>query len=123
LEVAIEDDVAGFLGFHMERKVDRTIHLTQLGLIYRIIKSLNLQANQHPNSTPAEQGCLGADLNVESAQGTDNYLSVVSQAGYLKGHSRPNINFAASQFARFSNNPKRSHEKALEHIGLYIKGT
>jgi hypothetical protein len=62
-EVEIEDDIAGFLRIHIERKVDGTIHLTQLGLIDRIIKALNLQAGQHPNSTPAEQGCLGADLD------------------------------------------------------------
>jgi hypothetical protein len=113
----------GFLGVHIERKVDGTIHLTQLGLINRIIKALNLQANQHPRYTPAEQGCLGADLDGEPAQGTYTYRSVVGQVGYLKGHNRPDINFAASRCARFSNNPKRSHEKALEHIGLYLKGT
>jgi hypothetical protein len=123
LEVEIEDDVAGLLGVHIERKVDGKIHLTQLGLIDRIIKALNLQADQHPKSTPAEQGCLRADLDGEPAQGTYNYRSVVGQVGYLKGHSRPDINFAASQCARYSNNPKRSHEKELEHIGLYLKGT
>jgi hypothetical protein len=46
LEVEIGDDVAGFLKVHIERKIDGTFHLTQLGLISIIIKALNLQADQ-----------------------------------------------------------------------------
>jgi hypothetical protein len=42
---------------------------------------------------------------------------------YLQGHSRPDITFAVSQCARWTHNPKRSHEAALERIGRYLKGT
>ena len=42
---------------------------------------------------------------------------------YLSGHSRPDIHFAVTQCDQFSHDPKRSHEKALERIGLYLKGT
>ena len=42
---------------------------------------------------------------------------------YLSGHSRPDIHFAVTQCARYSHAPKRSHEKALERIGQYLKGT
>jgi hypothetical protein len=108
---------------HIDRKIDGTIHLTQTGLIDSIIKSLDLRPGQYPKQTPCEQGCLGADLNGEPVQATYNYRGVVGQVGYLKGHSRPDIEFAYSQCAQFSNNPKRSHEKAVEHIGLYLKGT
>jgi hypothetical protein len=78
---------------------------------------------KHPKQTPCGQGCLGADLDGEPAQATYNYRIVVGQVGYLKGNSRPDIEFAYSQCARFSNEPKRSHEKALKHIGIYLKGT
>jgi hypothetical protein len=108
LGLEIEDDVAGFLGVHIDRKVDGTIHLTQTGLIDRIIKALDLQPDQHPKQTPCEQGCLGADLDGKPPHATYNYRSVAGQVGYLKGHSRPDIKFAYSQCARFSNNPKRS---------------
>jgi hypothetical protein len=43
--------------------------------------------------------------------------------GYLHGHSRPDITFAVSQCARFTHSPRRSHEKAIERIGQYLKGT
>jgi hypothetical protein len=58
LELEIEDDVAGFLGFNIDRKVDGTIHLMQTRLIGRIAKVFNLQADQHPKQMPCEQGCL-----------------------------------------------------------------
>jgi hypothetical protein len=63
LEVEIEDYIAGFLGVHIKRKIDAKNHLTQLGLIDRIVKALNLQSNQHLKATPAEQGCLGANID------------------------------------------------------------
>jgi hypothetical protein len=42
---------------------------------------------------------------------------------YLQNHSLPDITFAVSQCARFVHNPRRCHERALEHIGQYLKGT
>jgi hypothetical protein len=91
LELEIEYEVAIFLGVHIDRNIDGTIHLTQTGLIDGIIKALDLQLDQHQKQTTCEQGCLGADLNGEPDQATYNYLSVVGQVGYLKGHLRPDI--------------------------------
>jgi hypothetical protein len=42
---------------------------------------------------------------------------------YLSGHTRPDIAYAVSQCARYTHSPKRSHERALERIGLYLKAT
>jgi hypothetical protein len=42
--------------------------------------------------------------------------------GYL-GHTRPDTGFATSQCARSNHNTRRSHEKALERIGQYLKFT
>jgi hypothetical protein len=123
LELETEDDIAGVLGAHIDRKVDRTIHLAQTGLIDRIIKALDLQPDQHPKQTPCKKICLDADLDGEPPHATYKYRSVVGQVRYLNGRSRPDIKFAYRKCARFSNNPKRSHERALEHIGLYLKGT
>jgi hypothetical protein len=33
MELEVEDDVAGFLGVHIDRRKDGTIHLTQTGLL------------------------------------------------------------------------------------------
>jgi hypothetical protein len=66
---------------------------------------------------------MGADLDGEPPHTTYKYRIIVGQVGYLKGHSRPDIEFTYSQCTHFSNNPKRSHEKAVEYIVLYLKGT
>lgn len=73
--------------------------------------------------TPAASEPLVKDNDGEPPNGPFNYASVVGMLQYLQGHSRPDISYAVSQCARFVHSPKRSHEVALERIGLYLKGT
>ena len=42
---------------------------------------------------------------------------------YLQGHSRPDVTYAVSQFARFAYSLWQSHEITLERIGQFLKGT
>jgi hypothetical protein len=42
---------------------------------------------------------------------------------YLAGSTWPDIAYAVHQCARFSHNPKRSHEIGVKHIARYLKGT
>ena len=49
------------------------------------------------------------------------YSSIIGMLLYLC-NSRSDIAFAVHQCARFTHNPKRSHEKAILHI-CYLKGT
>ena len=42
---------------------------------------------------------------------------------YLAGHSRPDIAFAVHQCARFTFNPRQSHEEAAKHTVRYLIGT
>jgi len=122
MELEVEDDVAGFLGVHIDRKKDGRITLTQLGLTDRIIRALNL-GDSHGKETPAEFGTLPKDLDGEPMNGTFSYPSVIGMLLYLSGHSRPDIAFAVSQCARFTHSPTRLHEEALKRIGLYLKQT
>jgi hypothetical protein len=88
----------------------------------RLIKALNI-GDLPAKRTPAEYGCLGKDAEGDPPQGTYSYPSVIGMAQYLQGHSRPDITFAVSQCSRYTHNPKRSHERALERVGQYLKGT
>ncbi|CAJ1967493.1 unnamed protein product [Cylindrotheca closterium] len=121
--VEIEDSVAGFLGVHIERdESNKTIKLTQKGLTKRIIEALNI--DQEPQKhTPALKEPLGKDENGDPANGSFSYASVIGMALYLCGHSRPDIQFAVSQCARFIHGTKRLHEKALIRIGQYLKSS
>ena len=121
--VEIEDSVAGFLGVHIERdESNKTIKLTQKGLTKRIIEALNIESEPQKH-TPALKEPLGKDENGDPANGSFSYASVIGMALYLCGHSRPDIQFAVSQCARFIHGTKRSHEKALIRIGQYLKST
>jgi hypothetical protein len=121
MELEVESDVAGFLGVLITKKPDGTIHLTQTGLIQRILAALNMD-DFNTKETPAEHGCLPIDKDGDPPQGTYSYQSVIGMLGNL-GHTRPDTGFATSQCARFTHNTRRSHEKALEIIGQYLKLT
>ena len=117
-----EEDVAGFLGINISRLPSGDIEMTQRGLIDRIITTLGLE-DANPKHTPALIMPLAKDENGEEAEGSFNYASVVGMLLYLQGNTRPDISFAVNQCARFSANPKKSHEVALKHIGRYLKAT
>ena len=119
----IEDSVAGFLGVHIERNdSDGTITLTQKGLIKRIVEALQL-GDKPMKRTPASKDPLVANKNGTPAQCKFSYPSVIGMLQYLQAHSRPDITYAVSQCARYTHDPKTTHEEALERIGQYLKGT
>jgi hypothetical protein len=121
MELEVESDVSGFLGVLITKKLDGTIHLTQTGLIQRILAALNM-ADFITKEKPAEHDCLLIDKDRDSPQVTYSYPSVIGMFGYL-GHNRPDTGFATSQCVRFTHNTRLSHEKALERIGQYLKLT
>jgi hypothetical protein len=125
VELEEEGDAAGFLGVQLHR--DETtghIHMTQEGLIKRIIEALGLDMDQtNAKGTPAERKPLVKDENGEPPQETFNYASVVGMLLYLSGHTRPDLAYSVSQVARFMFNPKHSHEIAIKRIGRYLIGT
>jgi hypothetical protein len=96
MELEEEDDTAGFLRVHINQREDRTIHLTQKGLINRIIKALNI-GDLPPKRTPTYYSCLGKDEHGNPPDSTFNYPSIIGMFGYLHGHSRPDIMFTMSQ--------------------------
>jgi Reverse transcriptase (RNA-dependent DNA polymerase) len=122
MDLEVEGEVAGFLGVHIKRNDDKTIMLSQPGLTQRIIDALNVQ-HLPVKHTPCTSDPLVKDDDGDPPNGTYSYSSVVGMLQYLQNHSRPDITFAVSQCARFVHNPRRSHERALEHIGQYLKGT
>ena len=123
LSLEKENDVAGFLGVHLNTNHDDGfVELTQTGLIDRIISAMGLE-DATATKTPAEYGALPKDELGESCNGDFNYASIVGMLLYLQGHSRPDIAFSVSQCARYTFSPKLSHEIALKRIGRYLNET
>jgi hypothetical protein len=122
MELNVEDDVAGFLGVHIDHKEDGTVHLTQTGLIDRVISALDLE-DANPKRTPAPRDPLGRDLKGTPFSQDFNYASVVGMMMYLCNNSRPDIAFAVNQCARYTHFPTEKHGAYLKHVGKYLKGT
>jgi len=116
-----EGNFETFLGVSVKQLEDKSIELTQPQLIRKLLMLLDL-GEVNPKPTPAVE-VLSKDVDGEVRKYQWNYRQAVGIMEYLKITTRPDITFAVSQVARFSNNPKRSHEKALIRIARYLKGT
>jgi hypothetical protein len=120
MDLEKENDVAGYLGVHIETRGDE-IKLTQKGLARRIIEATGAHLLKNAN-TPASEP-LPMDENGDPPDSTFSYASVIGMLQYLQAHSRPDITMAVSQCARFVHSPKRSHEQALVRIAMYLRKT
>jgi hypothetical protein len=117
-----QENLPGYLGVQIDTQDDGTLHLSQTGLIDRIIAALNLDETFTKRYTPATT-VLGSDKDGTGPTFEFNYRSVVGMLMYLANNTRPELCFAVHQCARFSANPRLIHEKALKHIGRYLLAT
>ena len=107
--------MAGFLGIKMDRGTQGKIILTQTELIDRILSMTDMEECNY-KYTPAEKLPLGKDKSGDPSREDWEYRSVVGMLLYLAGSSRPDIAYVVHQCARFSHNPKNSHEVDVKHI-------
>ena len=122
-DLDIEDDFNSYLGIGTEPFTDESRHMTQSGLIMKILRTTKLETCK-PNRTPARQFGLSSDPDGEPFDQSEfNYASVVGMLLYLSNNTRPDITFAVSQVARFTSAPKISHAKAIKQIVRYLAGT
>jgi len=117
-----EGTFSEFLGIQYSSDSDGNIHLSQEGLIKKILSTTGLEG-ANPNKLPAKCEPLGMDPDGEPFDEPWNYPSVVGMLLYLSTNTRPDITFAVSQVARFTHSPKKSHGIAVKIIVRYLKGT
>jgi hypothetical protein len=122
LQFTIEDDAFTFLGVELRPHDDGTVEFLQQGLIEKILKHCNMM-ECNTKSTPANQTPLGSDTSGPLFDRSFDYASIVGMMMYLSSNSRPDIQFAVHQCARFTHNPKRSHGDAILRICRYLQGT
>jgi hypothetical protein len=124
-----EGDVATYLGIDVKKRqrdggsaTEMEYSLTQPHLTKRIIEFLAL-SDSRIHTTPAEDKVLlHKDEEGPGRTYQWSYRSVIGMLNYLCG-TRPDILFAVHQCARFCENPKLSHEKAVKRIVRYLKRT
>ncbi len=96
--------------------------MTQNGLTKKILKTMKME-DCHGKATPTAQEPLGTDEKGEPFNEEWSYASVVGMLLYLSSNSRPNIQYAVNQCARFTHNPKTIHGEAVKRIVHYLKKT
>jgi hypothetical protein len=115
-------DVYAFLGVDVKPGEDGTKVLTQKGLTDKLLKYCHME-DCNAKGTPASPTPLSTDANGKMFDEEWEYASAVGMAMYLSSNSRPDIQFAVHQCARFTHCPKASHGEALKRICRYLQGT
>ena len=126
-----EGDIDKFLGIEIEHHDDGSFEISQPHLITRILTLLRLDANNEWKTStngkqlPGEKLILHKDENGDPRRYEEhwNYRTAIGMLTYLQGNSRPDISVHVHQCARFSINPRRSHERAIVQIGRYLLTT
>ena len=125
LKMTYEDGVNDFLGVNVEKKDDGTIHLTQPHLIDSILHDLHLvDETTKTKDTPAPTTVrLRQDQDGKPFDGHFHYRAAIGKLNFLEKSTRPDISFAVHQCARFCENPRAIHGKAVKHIARYLAAT
>jgi hypothetical protein len=125
LKITHEDGIEDFLGVKVDRRPDGTIELTQPQLIDSILQDLRLDQNDTTvKKTPSMISLvLGRHLEAEPFDHHFHYRSVVGKLNYLEKSTRPDLAYASHQCARFAQDPRIPHGKALKWIGRYLRAT
>jgi hypothetical protein len=116
-----EGSLSTYLGIQVDRLKGNRISMTQPAFIDRIIDQAGLK-DVRMHDTPADT-ILTRDSDGQERKNEFHYRSLIGQLNYLAATTRPEIQFAVHQCARFCDNPKMSHEKAVKRIVRYLKKT
>ena len=121
LTIEPEGDMFGFLGIEF-KQIGKTIELTQKGLIEKVINYTGLK-DCKPQPTPSNTAPLGSHKHDDPFDEEWSYPAAVGMLLYIASNTRPDIQFAVHQVARFTHCPKRAHGSAVKRIVRYLAGT
>ena len=115
-----EGDAGAFLGIDIKTNPEGHIELMQPGIIQKIITKCSLEENFNQHATPAITTILQKNENGPPRELLWSYRMMIGMLNYLAVSSRPDIAYAVHQCARFSTDPKQSHELAVCRIVRYL---
>ena len=98
------------------------MELTQKGLIQKAINYVGL-AEGKSKPIPAAANPLGSNKHGEPFSEDWNYAAAIGMLLYVSSNTRPDIQFAVHQCARFTHDPKKSHGEAVKRTCRYLLGT
>ena len=98
--------------------------MSQPQLIDQLINDLKISPNAHLPPTPAVSSrILNREEHAPAFKKQFHYRSAVGKLNYLEKGTRPDITYATHQCARFCEDPRKPHGRAVEHIVKYLKKT
>ena len=118
-----EGDVENFLGVKVEKFPNNQIKMSQPSLIDTAIKMVLLENKSKCHDTPAVNPPLHEHKDGAERTSTWSYRSVIGILTYIARNTRPDIEYAVHQCARFQINPKKAHDNAVKRICRYLNGT
>ena len=124
-ELTDDGTLQKYLGVEIVRNddpEDKSFEMIQPFLIERICKFVGLdpRMTNANKTTPATKPLLHKDADGAPRKDTWNYRAAVGMLNYLASNTRPELSMAVHQCARFCNDPKLSHEKAVKQIARYL---
>ena len=119
-EQSITKNVYAYLGIELNMS-GSTVELLQVGLTEKILRTVGME-NCSPNETPAKEKPLTADQDGDPFNEDWSYPSVVGMLMYLV-NTRPDIQFAVHQAAKYTHHPRDCHASAVKKICRYLAGT
>jgi len=114
--------VFSYLGVQVEVERTGTVTFKQGGLIKKVLKYCGMD-DCNKKWTPASTTPLGTDPNGKRFDAKWEYATAIGMLLYLSANSRPDIQYAVHQCARFTHTPKMSHQQAILRICRYLKAT
>ena len=121
--INVEKEFFHFLGVDITKsKENKSYTLKQTVLINEILKTLKM-LDCNVKDTPVLKTPLGADTCGQPFNEEWEYPSVVGMLFYLCSNSRPDIQYAVHQCARFNHFPRNSHAQAVRRVAGYLKAT
>ena len=119
-----EGSIDKFLGVEITDRPNGEFEMSQPHLISRIVTFLGLDVLgdqvQHRDRVPAISTILNKDLDGKPRKKSWKYRTAVGMLSYLQANTRPDISMATHQTARFTIDPRLSHEQAVTRIGKYL---
>ncbi len=124
-KITHSETVNDFLGVKIERdERTGTVKMTQPLLIQSIINDMGFQDNSNGRNFPT----LSSKILLRHKDSQDHdekwhYRGIIGKLNYLEKSTRPDISYAVHQCARFMENPKVEHTKAVKAIVRYLIAT
>ena len=118
-------DVSHYLGMEVDVEVRKTIKVTQVTYMKKVLKRFGMQ-DCRPASIPMDPGVASSLLPYDQEAGHDSivwYQSAIGSLIWPAVHTRPDISYAVGVLSRYCSNPGPTHIELVKQIFRYISGT